>query len=149
VELVTIHPAMVLGPVTFPSSISIVSYVLNVAKGMFKEKGLPPMTAGMSDVRDVSLAHIAALESPAAANQRYIVALPDQYSMLDIAKSIKKQFPQLDVADYEEKPTTPVLNGIDASKAKHDLKLELTSFDKTIRDTIQSLIDAKLLNNPL
>ncbi len=144
-ELVTIHPAMVLGPLTFPSSLSLVSYVLNIASGKFKEKGLPPVTAGVSDVRDVSAAHIAALDNPNAANQRYIVALPDQISMLEIAKSIKKQFPQLDVADFEEKPTKPVLNGIDASKAKSNFNMDFIPFDKTVRDTVQSLIDAKLL----
>jgi dihydroflavonol-4-reductase len=75
-EIVTIHPALVLGPVTLGQSLSTVSAVADILKGTYKESGYPPRLTGVVDVRDVSLAHILALDHPAASNQRYILALP-------------------------------------------------------------------------
>lgn len=75
-EIVTINPALVLGPVTLGQSISTVNAVADILSGKYKETGYPPRTSGIVDVRDVSLAHIFALDLPVAANQRYIVALP-------------------------------------------------------------------------
>jgi len=146
-ELTTIHPAYIIGPINRPvlQSASTISFLVKVAKGEYKEKGIPPLTAGMVDIRDVSQAHLLAIENPKAAGQRYIVALTDQYSGIEIARSVKKQFPSLTVTDFEEKPTTTRKNGTNNKKVQEQLGLTFRSFDDSVRDGVLSFVDLGLL----
>lgn len=88
-ELVTINPGLVLGPVLgadFSTSGEVVRKLL--AREM---PGCPDVGWAVVDVRDVAAAHLAAMTAPGAAGQRFIVAI-EHASMLDIARILKDRF---------------------------------------------------------
>lgn len=88
-ELVTINPGLVLGPVLgadFSTSGEVVRKLL--ARDM---PGCPDVGWAVVDVRDVAAAHVAAMTAPGAAGQRFIVAI-EHASMLDIARILKDRF---------------------------------------------------------
>lgn len=88
-ELVTINPGLVLGPVLgtdFSTSGEVVRKLL--ARDM---PGCPDVGWAVVDVRDVAAAHVAAMTAPGAAGQRFIVAI-EHASMLDIALILKDRF---------------------------------------------------------
>lgn len=69
-ELATINPSLVIGPLLDPDGSTSVEAV---RKLMAREvPGLPRLGFSFVDVRDVALAHVAAMTAPAAAGRRYI-----------------------------------------------------------------------------
>jgi dihydroflavonol-4-reductase len=91
-ELVTICPGAVLGPVLgrdFSASIDIVRKLLDGSV-----PGIPRFGWPLVDVRDVADLHLRAIDAPAAAGQRYIAAGPF-YWMSDVAKVVRERVPKL------------------------------------------------------
>jgi nucleoside-diphosphate-sugar epimerase len=89
-ELVTICPGAVLGPVLgtdFSASIDIVRKLLDGSL-----PGLPRFGWPLVDVRDIADLHVRALTSPVAAGKRYIGAGPF-YWMSDIAEVLRRDLP--------------------------------------------------------
>ncbi|KAL7958533.1 hypothetical protein V8C34DRAFT_323939 [Trichoderma compactum] len=91
-------------------------------------------------VRDLAEAHVQALEKPAAANQRYLVAV-SAYSYRQVCGIIRAKFPEL-------RETTPMgENGapippsyiVDTTKANTDLGIKYRSLEDTIVDAVNSL----------
>lgn len=165
-ELVTIHPSFVLGPVTLPrsDSFSIIS-VLDLLNGKYKDSAVPASTYGLVDVRDVrydfssesgtlcsqfcqsfccSEAHILAVEVAAAAGNRYIVGSKDQYSYFEYSQVLKKLFPAYPIPDREEKPTTPRKNGTSNQKVQDQLGLKFTPLEQTLTDMVHSAVEGGL-----
>lgn len=69
-ELVTIHPAGIVGPtLTKDTEFTSMTLIKHLAEGKYPM--LPKVTFALSDVRDISEAHVNALECPP--NKRYIV----------------------------------------------------------------------------
>jgi dihydroflavonol-4-reductase len=88
-DLVTLCPGMVFGPVLSPklgTSIEVVRRLLN-----HDVPASPPMGFAVVDVRDVATAHRLALESHAASGNRYIVAGEHMW-LKDIAKVLADEF---------------------------------------------------------
>jgi len=91
-ELVTINPGAVLGPVLghdFSASIDIVKKLLDGSL-----PGLPRFGWPLVDVRDIADLHYRAMLAPEAAGQRYIGAGPF-YWMTDIAKVLRERLPAM------------------------------------------------------
>ena len=89
-ELVTICPGAVLGPVLghdFSASIDIVKKLLDGSL-----PGLPRFGWPLVDVRDIADLHVRALTSPVAAGKRYIGAGPF-FWMSDIAQVLRRDLP--------------------------------------------------------
>lgn len=88
-QFCTINPGLVLGPVLsgdFSASGEL------VRKLMEREMpGCPDVGWAMVDVRDVAAAHLAAMTTPAANGQRFIVAV-EHASMLDVAAILTDKF---------------------------------------------------------
>lgn len=55
-ELVTIHPSYVLGPITLVRDGFSIAGMVDLLNGKFKESGIPNSTFGIADVRDVRYA---------------------------------------------------------------------------------------------
>lgn len=102
-----------------------------------------PPTAffAFSDVRDVAYAHLAALESPQAAGQRYIVA-NGPFTYHDIVAIIHRLVPEV-------REATPISNTGEAplayyqvsnEKATRELKMAFRSLEETVLDTTYSLL---------
>lgn len=82
-ELTTINPSLVIGPLLDPDGSASVEAV---RKLMAREvPGCPRLGFSFVDVRDVALAHVAAMTEPAAAGRRYICS-SEFFWMVDIAR---------------------------------------------------------------
>lgn len=90
-ELVTINPGAVLGPVMsgdFSASLEILTQLLGG-----KLPALPRVGYQIVDVRDVAEAHVLAMESDVAAGKRFIVA-GDFYWFEDVADLLRERMPE-------------------------------------------------------
>ncbi len=88
-ELTTINPGLVLGPLL---GAEINTSAELVRKLLRRElPGCPDVGWAVVDVRDVADAHVAALTAPAAAGQRFIVAI-EHASMLDVARILAARY---------------------------------------------------------
>ena len=89
-ELTTINPAAVLGPVMsgdFSASVQILTQLMSG-----KLPGTPPVGFVIVDVRDVAAAHVAAMTSPAAAGERFLVG--DRFIWFrEVAEIIAREIP--------------------------------------------------------
>lgn len=89
-ELTTINPALVLGPVMgadFSASVQILTQLMSG-----KLPGTPKVGFVIVDVRDVAAAHVAAMTSPAAAGERFLVG--DRFMWFsEVAATLAREFP--------------------------------------------------------
>ncbi len=90
-DMVTIHPAFVMGPsLTKTSQSQSLTFIKQMMSGEFK-MGVPPFTFGLVDVRDVSKAHIAAGFTPEA-NGRYITSRKEGVGFLDMGLALREKY---------------------------------------------------------
>jgi nucleoside-diphosphate-sugar epimerase len=87
-ELVTILPSLVLGPVLTPDNLGSVQVVSRLMAG--KLPGIPRLGFTLVDVRDVADAHILAMTSPEAADERFIIASEFLW-LSEIAATLKER----------------------------------------------------------
>ncbi len=85
-ELVTINPSLVLGPVLAPDFSASVEVVRRLLAGTVP--GLPPIGFGLVDVRDVADLHVRALTAPGIAGERFIASGPF-VQMADVARILR------------------------------------------------------------
>ncbi|KAK4610130.1 hypothetical protein CLAFUW4_14149 [Fulvia fulva] len=94
-ELATVNPVGVFGPVLsgdFATSVEIVSRLL---KGEMPV--MPQLAFGIVDVRDVAEVHFKAMTDPKAKNQRFIACADGTFLYIkDIANILKKELPAQD-----------------------------------------------------
>ncbi len=89
-ELTTINPVAVFGPIRSAdvrTSVGVISMLLGGKVPAAPDAGLQYV-----DVRDVSRAHIAAMESPETIGERYALA-GEFFTMLDTAEILRKAYP--------------------------------------------------------
>ena len=93
-ELATITPTFVIGPPLTPSSAESAS-IDAIKKAFTKEVPiLIEMSIPIADVRDVAAAHIAAMETPVAAGQRYVVDCGKNLWWKELADIMTEEFGQ-------------------------------------------------------
>ncbi|OZB19262.1 MAG: NAD-dependent dehydratase [Hyphomonas sp. 34-62-18] len=89
-ELTTINPALVLGPVMsgdFSASVEVLTQLMSG-----KLPGTPKVGFVVVDVRDVAAAHVAAMTHPAAAGERFLVG--DRFMWFsEVAATLAREFP--------------------------------------------------------
>ncbi len=95
------------------------------------------------DVRDLALAHVSAVELPAAANKRFFITA-GYFSNKEIVEIIRKRFPE-----YHNALPTPETKGgdypaggvykFDNSRAVKVLGLKFRTLEESIVDTVISL----------
>jgi dihydroflavonol-4-reductase len=91
-ELTAINPVGVLGPVLdtdYSHSIRTIHSMLNG-----EMKGLPKMSFGYVDVRDVADLHVRAMTDAKANGERFLAVAGKGLSMLDIALTLREAFPE-------------------------------------------------------
>ncbi|HVV85418.1 MAG TPA: hypothetical protein VHE35_20305, partial [Kofleriaceae bacterium] len=88
-ELVTVNPGLVMGPLLGPDASTSGELVRKLLRRELP--GVPDIGYAVVDVRDVAAAHLAAMTTPEAAGQRFVVAI-EHASALDIARVLAKQF---------------------------------------------------------
>ncbi len=161
-RVVTINPALVLGPVFTKSHIRSSPNVLHdLLSGKFPLA--PRFRFSIVDVRDVAAAHIQALRRPEAQG-RYILSNRGMW-MRELSELLRPEFPQhkvprfampnfamYGVALFDKRLSWDFLRRnldvqrqLDNSKSKQSLGIEYRSIRETILDTAQSFIDRGLL----
>ena len=161
-ELTTINPSAIIGPLL---SSDLSPSILIIKKLMNKEMpALPKIGFQVTDVRDVTSAHIKAMTKPDAAGKR--VAVTNQFLwMQDFAKILSKEFsskgysiPSATIPDYLvkifalfDKETRSVLNelGIKRELSNERMKqlLGITPID--VSDSVISTAQSLIQNNVL
>jgi nucleoside-diphosphate-sugar epimerase len=164
-ELVAVNPGLVLGPLFTPTvgtSTQVVHRLLTRDL-----PALPKMGFSLVDVRDVATAHRLAMETPAAAGNRYILA-GDHVWMREIAAVLAAEF---NPRGYRV-PTGPMPTWllwlisrfdpsirqamymvnrrelVSADKARRELGWTMRPVRDTILDTARSMIELGLAPNP-
>ncbi|MCE7997847.1 MAG: aldehyde reductase [Rhodobiaceae bacterium] len=94
-ELATVNPSAVLGPVLsgdFSASLEILTLLMNGSL-----PATPKLGYQIVDVRDVAATHVAAMETPEAAGERFVAGSDFQWFQ-DIATTLREEYP-----DYAKK----------------------------------------------
>ncbi|KAI8960254.1 ketoreductase [Daldinia sp. FL1419] len=121
--------------------------IRDMLQGKMREN-LPPTMPIFTfvDVRDVAHAHLKAMTVPGAGGNRFYV-VGGYYSNKQIIDAIRKSYPEFE----ERLPSEPVLDdipddvyGFDNSKSRRVLGLEYTSLEKSVQDTVQSILGLEL-----
>jgi nucleoside-diphosphate-sugar epimerase len=86
-ELTTVNPVGVLGPVLGADYATSVRFVQMLLDGVIP--GCPDIWFGVVDVRDVADLHLRAMTHPAAVGERFIASAGDAMSLLDVAHTLK------------------------------------------------------------
>jgi dihydroflavonol-4-reductase len=122
-ELSTVNPTGIFGPVLGPDVSSSIELVARLLKGM---PGCPRLYFGVVDVRDVADLHLRAMTSPAARGERFIASSGDIMSMLAIARVLRER-----LGDAARKvPTRELPNWLVRFAAR---------FDRTLRPLVPLL----------
>jgi nucleoside-diphosphate-sugar epimerase len=145
---VTLAPPFVFGPVTHNltslDALNTSNQLINgFVQGSCKD-GIPPtITFLWTDVRDLALGHVLAMEKPEAGGKRFFFAA-GYFTNKEMVDIIRKNFPE-----YNDRLPGPQDQGgdypaegvykIDNSQTKQVLGIEFTPFEKTIIDTVNSL----------
>ena len=156
-ELSTINPAGIFGPVLGADASSSIELVTRLMRGM---PGCPRLYFGVVDVRDVADLHLRAMTDPAAKGERFIAVSGAIMSMLDIATVLKtrlgnaakrvptRQLPNwlvriVALFDPTVRPTLPLLDNTrhaTSAKAERLLGWRPRSREDAIVATAESLI---------
>ncbi|CDP14617.1 unnamed protein product [Coffea canephora] len=140
IDMVAINPAMVIGPLLQPTLNTSGAVILNLINGA---ETFPNSTFPWVDVKDVANAHILAFENPLASGRYCLVEQVAHYSK--VMKILHELFPslKLPVKCADDKPFVPEYQ-VSKEKAK-SLGIEFTPFEQSIKETVESLKEKKLL----
>jgi len=90
-ELAVVNPVGIFGPVLGKDLSTSVILVERLLDGSLP--GLPHMTLGVVDVRDVASLHLLAMTSPKAVGERFLAISPPALTFQEIALILKKRMP--------------------------------------------------------
>ncbi|CAO2165016.1 unnamed protein product [Urochloa humidicola] len=133
-EIVTINPTMVIGPLLQPTLNTSAEAILKLVNG---SSTYPNASFGWINVKDVALAHILAYEIPSANGRYCMVEIVAHHS--DLVNNIRKMYPTIHLPDKcaDDKPFVATYQ---VSKEKiRSLGIELTPLNTSLRETIESL----------
>ena len=132
----TIHPGAILGP---PLGSDSAGTSVSTIRGMITGSvpGIPPISVPMVDVRDVALAHVAALENPAVNGHRFAVCHPEPIRYLEVAKILR-------AAGYTKVPSREIPQGL--IRAFAPVNRELRSMKAFIGKSVSADISISTAN---
>ena len=148
-DLVSLNPPLVFGPVAhhLPSLDKLNTSnqrVLAILQGAFRDNPLPPTGIFLwADVRDIALAHVLAMETPAAGGER-LMLVGGHFSNKTLADTIAATHP--DVAHLipstavDDTPTD--VYQYNCARSTGILGIEFRSFRDCVKDTVTSLQEA-------
>jgi len=157
-DLVTLLPTLVTGPLH--STANITTSVTLIKDLVVTYPAPPGFSFGCVDVRDVALAHVLAFEIKEAGGNRYIVT-NSTHSLLEMNKMLNPHFPEYHLAQKELPKTVVYASAIlskkttfsyikhslhkrsnfNNTKVQNDLKLQFMPIEKSLVDTVNSLIE--------
>ncbi|EKM52532.1 uncharacterized protein PHACADRAFT_149258 [Phanerochaete carnosa HHB-10118-sp] len=141
-DLVTMNPPYVYGPflqeVKRPEDLntSILEFYGSVVKGTKTKEQLTNFSTGWVDVRNVSEAHVLALQKPEAGGERIIVSC-SEWVWQDFVSAAHKFDPSLPAGDTSYDPRkAPYTTHFDNAKSKRILGIEYHSIEECTRDLL-------------
>lgn len=153
-QLTTINPGLVLGTPLDRETGSSVGVIKRLYSG--KVPAVPDFSLPVTDVADVSQAHVAALRTPASIGQRYMIA--DRFmSIPEMASVLKAAYPRRRIAtrvapkvllrilalfDAELRSILPAIGrtaGLDNRKLREELGVKVTPAQESILATARFL----------
>lgn len=138
-ELTVINPVGIFGPALGGiTSASLDIAIIGILNGSTAESG--NFTMGVVDVRDVADIHIRAMESPAAAGERFLANADGVMSFYDVAELIKSARPSLSADIALMQPTPAVFyKQMSNQKARILLDWKPGSKEEAILASVDSL----------
>lgn len=88
-ELAVVNPVAVFGPVLAPDYATSIMLVEKMLNGAFP--GVPRISLGVVDVRDVADLHLRAMTNPAAKGERFLAVAGDFMWLMEIARALKER----------------------------------------------------------
>ena len=164
-ELAVINPVGILGPALSSDLSSSVELVVGLMKGAMP--GMPKLSFGIVDVRDVASAHLLAMTNPNAAGQRFLAIAGEPMTMAEVAEVLRTKMPDtagkvptrilpntlvrvLSVPIPRMRELLPQLGKVKRAsnkKARTVLGWSPRSNEDAILATAQSLVDLHLLDD--
>ncbi|KAG9099779.1 methylglyoxal reductase (NADPH-dependent) gre2 [Ceratobasidium sp. 370] len=143
--LTTLCPPFVFGPAEQVTRTDQLNESIGRIYAAFEGKAPVPLSGYVwVDVRDVALAHVLAMESSAAANQRYIIAAGN-YSPQQVIDYIWDKYPgrakEKEISKGSPGKLWPEggVFSVDRVKSERDLGIKYRPFAETMRDTFARL----------
>ncbi|KAL3732672.1 hypothetical protein ACJRO7_029339 [Eucalyptus globulus] len=134
IDLVTINPGIVIGPLLQPTVNLSVEVILNFVNGA---QTFPSECYCFADVRDVANAHVLAFENPSACGRYCVVG--EVAPCHDALKILQNLYPTLHLPDKCE-DDKPFASKYEYSREKAEaLGVNFTPLEISLRDTIESL----------
>lgn len=131
-DMVTINPAMVIGPLLQPTLNTSAAAIFR----LINAPTYPNITLGCVHVKDVANAHILAFETPSASG-RYCVA-ESVVHMSELVQMLRKLYPSFKLPDKCSDDTPIVKYQFSKEKAR-SLGVNYTPLEEGIKETIESL----------
>ncbi|XP_043691621.1 phenylacetaldehyde reductase-like [Telopea speciosissima] len=132
-DMITINPALVIGPLLQPTLNTSAEAILNLNG----TQTFPNATFGFVDVRDVANAHIQAFEIPSANGRYALVERVAHYSQ--IVKTLREIYPTLHLPENcaDDKPYMPTYQ-VSQKKAK-SLSINFIPMEVSLKEIVESL----------
>eukprot|EP01080_Neovahlkampfia_damariscottae_P008586 gene8586-411_t len=136
INMISINPGLVIGEILHSDfelnfSSEVVLKLLNGSKKQVNQSIL-----GFVDVKDVAKAHINAMENEHVCEGRFILC-QQSMKMSDFSKKLKYLYPSYDIPCEVDEKKFPIYS-IDGSKCSKILKVEYTSLETSIKETVDS-----------
>ncbi|XP_060670632.1 phenylacetaldehyde reductase-like isoform X2 [Ziziphus jujuba] len=143
IDLVTLHPGLVIGPLLQPTMNLSVEPILKLITGEGRQT-FPNTVYGFVDVRDVAYSHVQAFEVPSA-NGRYCLVERVAH-LIEALKILKELYPSLNLPEKceDDKPLSPIYQ-VSKEKAK-SLGVNFIPLEVSLKDTVESLKEKGFVN---
>ncbi|KAG9142948.1 hypothetical protein Leryth_006218 [Lithospermum erythrorhizon] len=134
IDMVTINPAMVIGPLLQPTLNTSAAAILNFINGA---ETYPNASFGWVNVKDVANAHIFAFENPSANGRYCLVERVAHHS--DVVKILHDLYPDTKLPEKcaDDKPFVPTYQ-VSKEKAK-SLGIDYIPLEVSVKETVESL----------
>ncbi|XP_027156539.1 cinnamoyl-CoA reductase 1-like isoform X1 [Coffea eugenioides] len=143
IDVITIHPGLVIGPLLQPSVNSSAVLFLNLLKGV---EPFPKATCSWVDVRDVAYAHVLALETPSASGRYCLVERCANASQ--IIKILHEHYPTHQFPDNRMSNNTNLISPnyrASNEKAKR-LGVQFTPLEVSLKDAVEFFREKNLVS---
>ncbi|KAK2993817.1 hypothetical protein RJ640_027695 [Escallonia rubra] len=142
IDMVALNPGMVIGPLLQPTLNTSAAEILN----LIGAQTYPNLSYGWVNVKDVAYAHIQAFETPAASG-RYLLNESVAH-FAEVTEILRKLYPDFQLPEkcVDDNPLMPKYQ---VSKEKAiSLGIDFICLEESIKETVESLKEKKLLNVP-
>ncbi|KAF8041190.1 hypothetical protein BT93_B3195 [Corymbia citriodora subsp. variegata] len=134
IDMVTINPAMVIGPLLQPTLNTSAAAIANLINGA---PTFSNASFGWVNVKDVANAHILALEVPSASGRYCLVERITHFS--EIVRMLREHYPSVQLPEKcaDDKPFVPTYQ-VSKEKVK-SLGIDYIPLEQSLKETVDSL----------